>query len=602
MAISGSIVTGSSQGRSVTLSWEAKQDAEKNKSTISWTLKGTGTEKDHYVIVSEIRVTANDTELFYQGSDTHTECYYGTILASDEFDVTHDSSGNASLSFKVEAGIYQWAINKTREGSWTLTQISRATTPTLDMTSVEIDGSTQVHIVVTNKAVSAYTHDFEYDFGSLTGQTNGISTKTGVKSGTYFTPPLALMNEIPNATVGTCTLRCKTYNGSQLIGETEVLLRLRVPSSVVPTISSIGVSEGTSGIASKFGSFVQDHSTLAVAINASGVYGSTIDSYTTTIQESKYYGESFTSSVLTESGTLTVSTTVRDSRGRSAKKTTQVSVLPYFLPKITGFSVHRINRSGQAADGGDRIAVSFSYEVASVGNKNSGTYEIQYKKEDEPDSRFTTFNSGSVSLSDSFTRNFTSSPAISTDYAYTFRLIVSDYFDSDSKDYDIATAFTVMDFRSTGHGMAIGKVSEKDALEIAMDTEFSSQVKFLAGILIGSEAMADFVVDQGKDSNDWYYVKYNSGMAKCMITKTVRVAVNNSNGNLYYGDSEAMDFPFTFTEIPSINATANSTTTTNAFASAISVGTSSTKVRLFRGSTASAADYRVSIQVEGKWK
>lgn len=43
MASSGSITTNEYQGRSVTLSWSlSSQSIEKNTSTISWTLKGSG--------------------------------------------------------------------------------------------------------------------------------------------------------------------------------------------------------------------------------------------------------------------------------------------------------------------------------------------------------------------------------------------------------------------------------------------------------------------------------------------------------------------------------------------------------------------------------
>ena len=43
MASSGSITTNEYQGRSVTLSWSlSSQSVEKNTSTISWALKGSG--------------------------------------------------------------------------------------------------------------------------------------------------------------------------------------------------------------------------------------------------------------------------------------------------------------------------------------------------------------------------------------------------------------------------------------------------------------------------------------------------------------------------------------------------------------------------------
>ena len=43
MASSGSITTGTKEGRSVTLSWTlSSQDIANNTSTIAWTLKGSG--------------------------------------------------------------------------------------------------------------------------------------------------------------------------------------------------------------------------------------------------------------------------------------------------------------------------------------------------------------------------------------------------------------------------------------------------------------------------------------------------------------------------------------------------------------------------------
>ena len=118
------------------------------------------------------------------------------------------------------------------------------------------------------------------------------------------------------------------------------------------------------------------------------------------------------------------------------------------------------------------------FAISSVGGKNDRTYNFKYRK--STDTNFTSFASGTASTSYDDTQYFTSSPEISTDYAYVIRIEIADYFQTVAYEVQIATAFTIMDFRSTGKGMAIGKVSEKDALEVAMNSEFTGQVKIFA--------------------------------------------------------------------------------------------------------------------------
>ena len=68
----------------------------------------------------------------------------------------------------------------------------------------------------------------------------------GVGTSTSWTVPLSLANQVPNGVSGTCTITCKTYNGSTLIGTKTTSLTLTVPSSIVPEISTIAISEAGS--------------------------------------------------------------------------------------------------------------------------------------------------------------------------------------------------------------------------------------------------------------------------------------------------------------------------------------------------------------------
>ena len=105
-----------------------------------------------------------------------------------------------------------------------------------------------------------------------------------------------------------------TYSGSTKIGSAvSKNFTLTVPSTVVPTISAVTLTEAVPDLAAQFGGYVQNKSKIAVKITAAGALSSTIKSYKTTIQGANYTAASFTSGTLSQSGTSTVTITVTDS-------------------------------------------------------------------------------------------------------------------------------------------------------------------------------------------------------------------------------------------------------------------------------------------------
>ena len=314
------------------------------------------------------------------------------------------------------------------------------------------------------------THTLSYRFEGATGT---IATNVGTSCS--WTPPWTLANQIPNSTRGNCVITCTTYSGSTVIGTDTTGFNLYIPwDKALPSVDAIAVAEAVEGLAAKFGTYVQNKSALAVTVSGSGIYGSTVKSYSVEVESVTYAGNSITSNVLTSSGTVDVIARVTDSRGKVGTKTATISVAEYFAPIINSMQARRINTSGDDSAEGTRIAVSMNFAIAPVNNKNDKTYALKYKK--STDSDFTTFSSGTTSATYNGTQKFTSSPEISTDYAYIIRLEITDYFQTTIYDCEISTGFTIMDFRSTGKGMAIGKVSEKDRLEVAMDTDFTGEV------------------------------------------------------------------------------------------------------------------------------
>lgn len=124
MALSGSVTTSSSSNRSVTVNWSATQDIAKNQSTISWKIVGSGSATG-WVRVSELRLKIDGSQEFYRDSSHYTNCYQGTVLASGTKTLKHGNDGKKSFSISIEAGIYQWAINCSGSGSFTLNNIPR---------------------------------------------------------------------------------------------------------------------------------------------------------------------------------------------------------------------------------------------------------------------------------------------------------------------------------------------------------------------------------------------------------------------------------------------------------------------------------------------
>ena len=482
MATSGTI-SGTTNNIYITarITWSCTQSVENNTSTVTATLQyrksSTSTASTYGSFSGKIVIngTSKSVSKYLTLSPNNTWVTVGSSTVT----VSHSADGTKSISIYATGGISGTSFTSTScTATVTLDTIPRATTPTLSVSSVNMGSAVSITL---NRATSSFTHNLSYSFGSLTDQTSGLSSYTGVGTSATFTAPLTLANQIPSALSGTCTIKCDTYNGSTLIGTKTVSLTLNVPSSVVPTISSVSISEATSGIVAKFAAYVQNKSTLSVAITATGSYGSTIASYETYIQSVPYRTQSFTSAVITASGTVGVVTTVTDTRGRTAQVSNSITVLPYSSPVINSMSAFRITTAGVASDDGTRIAVSMNFAISSVSGRNDRTYTLKYKK--STDDAFTTIASGTASTSYDDTQYFTSSPVISTDYAYTIRLEISDYFTTVIYDFDVPTAFTIMDFRNTGKGMAIGKVSEKDALEVAMNMEITGQAKIFAPAL-----------------------------------------------------------------------------------------------------------------------
>ncbi len=386
--------------------------------------------------------------------------------AYGECTITHNADGTGSVTLAWSADCSFSSAIKIASGSATisLTTIPRATTPSVGTLTM---GSAST--ITLSPASSSFTHTLRYAVGSASGT---IVTKTANTS-VNWTPPLTLANQAPNATKAVGTLYCDTYSGTTLIGTKSVSITLNIPSSVVPS-ATYTLTDSNSAIAAKFSAFIQSKSKVQVSITATGAYGSTISSVTTTINGTTYTGTSFTTEFLTGSGSQSISITVKDSRARTKTVTGTFTVLAYKPPQITELTVFRCNSSGVASHTGTYVSVKVAVAITSLNSKNDSTIKAQQKRKTATAYSDMKTWTGSYTL----TGTYVTGGSLSNQYAYDIRLAATDYFETVYAYADIATADTILSIRNNGLGLAIGKISEQNLFEVGWPSEFHEAVAF----------------------------------------------------------------------------------------------------------------------------
>ena len=470
MAASGTIQQAIRTGYRLQIAWTVdNQSVANNTSTVTAHVQLVSTGSSYTINSSASKagsLTINGATYTFNftaslsGNQTKT-LYTKTVT------VAHNADGTKTCAFSATAGINvtlsgTYYGNVTASGNGVFNTIARASTISSVTSSVSVNGTNAVTVNIA-RASSSFTHTVEFAFGNYSHAITGVATSAS------FAIPTSWLNAIPNATSGTAAVAVTTYSGSTKIGFSATgTFTLTVPATVVPTISAVSLSEAVSGLATQFGSYVQNKSKIAVSITASGALSSTIKSYKTTIQGANYTASSFTSGILTQSGTSNVSITVTDSRGRTATTTRSITVAAYSSPTIATFTAVHADGLGSADENGTSALARVVFSVSPVNDKNTKNYTVEYKP--KTSNTWETVGTWSAYTYDS---NMLVKGNFSPDASYDLRLTVQDYFGSATAFTEIATAFTLLDFNASGKAMSFGKVSElTEGVEFAMPVHF----------------------------------------------------------------------------------------------------------------------------------
>ena len=465
MASSGSLNTSSYEGRYLQLSWtQTDKNPTTNKSKIKWTLSSIGGIEVYYSI-GATTVKINGTQVYYKDRvnwDSYTfPAAKGSV--SGEIEISHASDGTGSIKVELSTGIYVYAIS-TVSNTWTLDTIPRASTPTLSASSVNMGSKVTIK---TNRASTAFTHNISYKWGSTTG-----TIKNGVTDSCEWTVPTSFASGIPNAKSGTVTITVDTYNGSTKIGTKSVNLTAKVPDAdwTKPKINSVTITP--SGNPDWLGTrYVQSKTKAKVVTGAAGQASATIKTCEVTIDGTKYTGTDITSNAIRNSGTVSATIKVTDSRGYTNSTTQNISVEAYSKPYIANHSQYskiicaRCNDSGTLVSNGTRLRLVLSKKWSALSSGvNTALVEYRINSNSWVTASAHSSNTSDISLT-------VTNATLDVKQTYKISIRITDKFgETDTYQYDIPTEEISFNLKEGGSGAAFGKYAEEeDTLEVNWD-------------------------------------------------------------------------------------------------------------------------------------
>lgn len=513
MANNGSFNTTGYDPRYLTFEWSvASQNVAHNQTTINWKIRGNGPNAHMFYMSGNFKVVIEGSTVYQ--SETRIQLTASTTVATGQFTITHNSDGNKRFSASVEAGIYYFAVNSRGSGSWDLPMIARASTPSINKTTVTYG---DVVTINTPRASSQFTHTIQV---GVDNHLNFMTIASNVGTSYQWRINKDFARYLPTSSQSV-RIKVITYSGSTYIGEKEVpsLLRLSPTSDMAPSVT-ITLSD-EANLFNTYGGFVKGQSRIRAKVTERLYQQTTVSSRTLNLNSISYQTNDQTSEVISTLNQV-VTATVTDARGMVGVANVKPVVHDWYVPKVTTLTGIRVNQNGTVNEAGQYIQFTYGVDVASVNNKNTKTLTYGYKK--QTDKNYTT---KTVAMT-GFTKNESVIIPASGDYSWDIYVEIRDAFTSTRVQTTVGTVFVLLDFHHSGKGIGIGKVSEKP-LQFELAANWDLKYK--------NEIMADFIIEQGT-KNNWFYRKWYSGVLECFISGTLETV----NQNQYRSKSFTLPF------------------------------------------------------------
>lgn len=448
----------------------------------------------------------------------------------------YNFSGSAKVVLTPNTDYYLWIFpGSTTFGWWWVPNQGTATITvhTAAMSDVTVSNGTlgeKVPIRITRHG--SFTHTLYYRYGSE----NWVQIAKGAETAYSWTPPLSLASYAPSDTSFQVTILCRTYNGSTAVGEVSKAITLTIPDTVKPSVE-MSVTD-PKGYASRYGGYVQGQSGVKVVLTEELAYGAPIVSRKITIGSVSGSSSGFTVQPITLSGTVRVTATVTDARGRAGTASQEISVLPYTLPTAS-VSGQRCNGEGIPDPAGGYILATYSGSITGLEGKNTGAFTLRHRK-----SGNSAWSKQEVPASGS-----TVLPA-EKGYLYELQLEARDDFSAQSSQvFPVPSAYVGMSMAKNADGIIDG-ITFGGTAHPGGGFVCEMPAHFVSGD--GNVyPLADWVVEQGT-SETWRWRKWASGLAECWgCLICTGIETPNPWGTLYESSGQGpFEYPLSFTERP----------------------------------------------------
>ena len=610
MASSGIVKTNTVYDSYFWVKWElASQNIAGNKSTISWSCGITPGHKFYSNAVKMSAVTINGSQVYAGGTYSNITDYKERTLASGTLDISHSSDGSKTFTVSAFSGqVWKESGYLTANAaaqSFALPTIPRATVPVIGEVVLG-----QTVTIGLPRAVSSFTHTLTYTFGSSSGT---IAEGAGTEA-QWRDVPYDLATQIPSSPTGIGTLTCKTYNGSTLIGTQPVNFTVVVPNnSATQPSDTISISP-VSSLAKPFNSlYIQGRTKAKITHTAVGKYGTTIKSYTATVDGHTYTGRDTTTEILSIPGSRPITGTVTDNRNIPGTTESSIMVLAYTPPSVerntstNALVCARALANGTLDDDGTLLYVACSRKFSAINGKNGASVQVRYKAESGEWSDWVTFFAERTS-GDNYA-GIIAGITLAVEYPYTIELRAVDKLGESggTLSFAVPTSEATVDLGEGGNSLGVGRrahVGTEKRLDVAWNAYFEKGLqvggattlggnlrgKYLTGTWLQTTettdlgetppkvavldnagwvyyrtpaelradlGYGDYVLEQGT-SGIWTYRKWASGVAECWakITQTV------TPGGAWAGTLNLTPYvitvttPIEFTGIDCVNASA----------------------------------------------
>ena len=399
-----------------------------------------------------------------------------TLAIVTNIKIPHDSNGGKHFDFSFSqelkvtlSGSYVGSVSAS--GGIDCDVIPRATKPYCSPASVYFGNSVTIK---TPRASSDFGHVISYSYYDMNVQIATEQWNDEFK----WTVPTSLISKMTNTSYSYMTFKVDTYNhAGKYIGTNYCRLDLVLPSGYEPTVTGITYTNEDTTIANRFGAstIIQGVSKVKCNVSATAKNGASITYYYNEIDGQIIPGPNsfFTTQPLKSSGTVVLKSTVTDSRGQKATLSKNISVTEWHSPTVKNVSAQRWNvTSNKADDEGTAVKITYSFSIAPVANKNDKTVMIQYKNGET----WTTLATYTNSYSSENKVYISSAGKFNIDNAYSFRVLVKDYFTTDgvASYAAISPSFKLLDFSADGRGIGVGCMAEGGKLKVNMPLEAQS--------------------------------------------------------------------------------------------------------------------------------